>query len=189
MNQPLLIVVTGRPGSGKTTLAHALVREIRCPCLCRDEFKEGLVNTAGSDHVALGKDANGEVYETFFQAMELLLHRGITLVAEAAFQHKLWAPKLEPLQTLCRLRIVVCTVDPRTARARFIERGLADSHRERFHGDRAVQAAREGVALPVGEYDPPRLAVPTLAVDTTDGYQPDLAGIVAFTRQPGAPTR
>jgi predicted kinase len=185
MNQPLLLIVTGRPGSGKTTLAHALAREIRCPCLCRDEFKEGLVNTAGSNHVALGKDANWEVYETFFQAIELLLRRGITLVAEAAFQHKLWAPKLEPLQALCRQRIVVCAVDPRQARARFIARGLADPHRERFHGDRAVHAAREGAALPVGHYDPPRLAVPTLEVDTTNSYRPDLAGIVAFARQPG----
>jgi len=180
MNQPLLIVVTGRPGSGKTTLAHKLAQEIRCPCLCRDEFKEGLVNTAGSDHAALGKGANLEVYETFFQAIELLLRRGITLVAEAAFQHKLWAPKLEPLQVLCRLRMVVCTLDPQMGRARFVERGLADPHRQRFHGDRAVQAAREGVALPVGEYEPPHLPAPTLTVDTTDGYRPDLAGIVAF---------
>jgi predicted kinase len=189
MNQPLLLVVTGRPGTGKTTLAHALAREIRCPCLCRDEFKEGRVNTAGSDHVALGKDANWEVYETFFQAIELLLRRGITLVAEAAFQHKLWAPKLESLQTLCRLGIVVCEVAPQTARTRFIERGLADPHRERFHGDHAVQAAREGVDLPVGAYDPPHLAVPTLIVDTTDGYRPDVASIVAFARQTGEATR
>ena len=41
---PTLIVVTGRPGSGKTTLAHALAREIRCPAICRDEIKEGLAH-------------------------------------------------------------------------------------------------------------------------------------------------
>lgn len=187
MNQPLLIVVTGRPGAGKTTLAHTLAREIRCPCLCRDEFKEGRVNTEGSDHVVLGKEANWALYETFFQAIELLLRRGITLVAEAAFQHKLWAPKLEPLQALCRLRIVVCTVDPQTARARFIARGLADPNRERFHGDRAVQAAREGVALPVGGYNPPVLTVPTLTVDTTDEYRPSVPDIMAFARQSGEP--
>ena len=44
---PALIFVTGRPGAGKTSLAHKLAREIRCPALCRDEFKEGFVNTTG----------------------------------------------------------------------------------------------------------------------------------------------
>ena len=45
MNVPSLIVVTGRPGAGKTTLAHTLARLIRCPALIRDELKEGFVLT------------------------------------------------------------------------------------------------------------------------------------------------
>ena len=70
MSQPLLIVVTGRPGSGKTTLAHALAKEVHCPAFCRDEFKEGFVNTTNSSHDELGQEVNREIYETFFQAVE-----------------------------------------------------------------------------------------------------------------------
>lgn len=148
MNKPLLIVVTGRPGSGKTTLAHALAKEIHCPAFCRDEFKEGFVNTMNCNHDALGNDVNRGIYETFFQAVELMVANGISPVVEAAFQHKLWAPKLESLQALTRMPVVICTVDPPIARARFIERGLADPMRERFHGDRAVHAAKEGFNFP-----------------------------------------
>ncbi|MEX0884900.1 MAG: AAA family ATPase [Phycisphaeraceae bacterium] len=180
-HQPTLVIVTGRPGSGKTTLAHALAREVRCPALCRDELKEGLVNTAG-DHDQLGKDANWHIYETFFATIELLMDRGITLVAEAAFQHKLWAPKLEPHVGRWRMRLIVCTIDGKLARTRFIERGVADPLRERFHGDRAVRAHREGVELPIGEYDPPQLPVPTLSVDTTVEYSPPLSDILKFVR-------
>jgi len=136
-----------------------------------------------SNHDELGQDMNWQIYETFFQAMELMISQGITLVVEAAFQHKLWAPKLEPLQKISRVSIVICMVDPLTARARFIERGLADPTRERFHGDKATHAAKEGIESVVGIYDPPKLSVPTLCVDTTEGYHPNVAEIVSFAMQ------
>src|SRR4051812_48327929 len=105
--KPLLIVVAGRPGSGKTSLAHALAKAVRCPAICRDEIKEGFVNTTGKSG-APGDDNERKVYETYFETVTLLLSRGIALVAEAAFQHKLWAPKLEPLREMARIRIIVC---------------------------------------------------------------------------------
>lgn len=179
--KPMLIVVTGRPGSGKTTLAHALAREIRCPAICRDEIKEGLVNTTGD--AGSGADSIARhIYETFFETIAMLLDRRVTLVAEAAFQHKLWAPKLEPMLEKTRVRIVVCDIDPKLARSRHVARGLADPSRERFHGDPAVTAARQGVELPIEPYDPPHLDVPTLRVDTSGEYAPSLAEIARFVR-------
>src|SRR5262245_50913503 len=91
-----LVVVAGRPGSGKTTLAHALAKAIRCPAICRDEIKEGIVNSlapAATPTDAIQRHTN----DVFFKTIELLLQHGVTLIAEAAFQHKLWAPRLEPL--------------------------------------------------------------------------------------------
>jgi predicted kinase len=165
----LLVVVTGRPGSGKTTLAHALARAIRCPAICRDEIKEGFVATTG--HAGEGGDEIArQVYQVFFETIELLLRRQITLVAEAAFQHKVWAPKLEPLRDTARIRIVLCDIDPKLAQSRRHERGSADPDRKRFHPD---------VTLPA-DYDPPHLDVPTLKVDTSDGYRPNLEAIRSF---------
>jgi len=169
--RPSLVVVTGRPASGKSTLSHALARAVRCPAVCRDEIKEGYVHAAGPDEA--DPDANRHVYAAFFETVELLLRRRVTLVAEAAFQHKLWAPKLEPLRDLADIRIVVCTVDTELARSRFAERGAADPARERFH---------EGREFPSSDYDPPHLDVPTLTVDTSDGYRPAFEQIVAFAR-------
>lgn len=180
MNKPLLTVVTGRPGSGKTTLAHTLARKIGCPAICRDEIKEGFVNTMKSSHESLGKDVNQNIYTIFFEALGFLLSKRITLVAEAAFQHHLWAQPLEQLSQISQVKIIVCTVDPRLARSRFIQRGLSDPNRLRFHSDRGVRAAQNGVELPLENYDPPLLPIPTLEVDTSDRYYPNLEEIETF---------
>jgi cytidylate kinase len=106
MKKPLLIVVSGRPGSGKTTLAHTLARKIGCPAICRDEIKEGFVNTMQSSHESLGKDINQSIYSLFFEILDFLLTKQITLVAEAAFQHHLWAPPLEKLSRIAQIKIL-----------------------------------------------------------------------------------
>ena len=54
--------------------------------------------------------------------------------------------------------------------------GVDDPARARFHEERAPRGE------PTSGYAPPRLAVPTLRVDTSDGYTPDLDTIVAFAR-------
>ncbi len=183
---PSLLVVTGRPGAGKTTLAHELARALRFPAVCRDELKEGYVYTTG----IVGPDADAPsvgrtVYAAFFSTIELLLTHHVSLLAEAAFQHKLWVPKLEPLTHMARVRIIVCDVDDDHARARRIARHQSDPERARFHHDALVQAALssdETTDLPVADYEPPRMDVPTLTVDTTGGYKPDFDTIVNFAR-------
>ena len=184
--RPSLIVVTGRPGSGKTQLAHKLAEAVRCPAICRDEVKEGLVNALGEMQEP-SEDLQREAYDAFFNVVELLLRHRVSLIAEAAFQHERWVQRLEPLQQIADIRIVLCTINPQLARARHIARGLADPERERFHGDRPVLAAREGRELPIGDYDPPRLNVPTLHVDTTDRYKPAFEAIISFARSTSGP--
>ncbi len=177
--KPSLIVVTGRPGSGKTSLVHSLARAVRCPAICRDEIKEGFVHTTGLGDNLSG-DVGPKVYEAFFDTVNLLLGHRTTLIVEAAFQHKLWAPKLEPLREIAHIRVVLCSVSPELAHSRRIERSLSDPARERFHPNGAAQAVREGRDLQIGDYDPPHLDVPMLTVDTSDGYQPDFETIVSF---------
>ena len=44
---PVLVIVTGAPGSGKTTLSRELSARLRVPCLARDDIRTGLFFTAG----------------------------------------------------------------------------------------------------------------------------------------------
>ena len=46
-DKPKCVIVAGRPGSGKNTLAVKLARALWMPVVSRDEIKEGYVNTFG----------------------------------------------------------------------------------------------------------------------------------------------
>src|SRR5215213_5232879 len=80
MKKPFVIVVTGRPGSGKTTLAHTLAKHIHCPALCRDEFKEGYVHTMGGTHASLETDINRRLYDIFFETVDFVVSKGVSVV-------------------------------------------------------------------------------------------------------------
>jgi adenylylsulfate kinase-like enzyme len=45
--RPWLVLVTGEPGSGKTTLGRKLAGDLRLPFLSRDEVRGGLLASAG----------------------------------------------------------------------------------------------------------------------------------------------
>lgn len=177
-SRPNLVVVSGPPGAGKTVLAHRLAREIGCPAICRDEIKEGMVHAAGDVTAATSDELSLRTLPTFFQVLELLLSAGVTTVAEAAFQDRLWRPHLRSLVGLADLRIVHCRVPAAIAWDRIRQR-WTDSPTRRAHAD-ARPDERRSHAGHHDSFDRVRLDVPELEVDTSDGYRPGLDEIVAF---------
>lgn len=164
-----LLVVSGPPGSGKSTLAHVLSARLAWPLISRDEIREGVVHAGTPDPDML------HTYRVFSDTVTALATAGVTTIAEAAFQDQLWRPILAPLLDRVPVRVVRCRVAPATALNRLAARPAIgrDAHR--------------GSPVPVGAWIPISLDVPTLVVDTTDGYDPAEPEIAAFATRGHTP--
>jgi len=172
MRLPCLILVTGRPGSGKSTLAEQLGRHLRLPVISRDALKEGYVRTCNKPHDELPATTNLKVTELFFRTIQDLTAAGVSLIAEAAFQHLVWASNLKPLQDLARIVILICRVDADTAAARMLHRSQEDPLRDYFHG--SLQEAQTDQ-----DYEEPCLDIPTIVVDTAGSTSPSAEALAA----------
>lgn len=167
------MVVTGPSGFGKTTLAHSLAKAIPCVAVSRDEIKEGMVHATPGYEASPGDALTQKSSELFFEIVELLLGRGVTVVAEAAFQHDRWVSLLKLVEDHARVVIVQCHTDAALALDRMVKRGVREAHGD-AHFLETVRLADITLFSRLSE------TAPSIDVDTTDGYAPPLAEVVAF---------
>ncbi|MEY2472703.1 MAG: hypothetical protein QOK28_2032 [Actinomycetota bacterium] len=130
-----------------------------------------MVHTIGEFAPAPGDELTRRTFPVFFAVLRLLLEAGVTVIAEAAFQDHLWRPNLEPLAELARIRVIQCHTDGRELVARRAARGKRTAH-------------ADGAVLDTDQHEQKfgrlSMPLPSLDVDTTSGYAPDLDEIVAF---------
>ncbi|MFF8917433.1 AAA family ATPase [Streptomyces sp. NPDC015032] len=181
MSTPTLVIVHGSSGTGKTTLAHELNHALGCPAIIRDEIKQGMVLSHPGYRSGGDDPLNYPTLDAFFGVLKVLLKAGVTVVAEAAFQDRLWRPNLEPLTGLAHLRVIRCTTAADVARDRIAQRAKENVHRA-AHGDQELLEAIATGKHSLDSFVPISLDVPTLTVDTSDGYRPGLKAIVDFIR-------
>jgi predicted kinase len=82
---PVLVVVTGMPSSGKTTVAEGLARRLRLPLIAKDEIKEALYDSLGAGDASSSAVLGGAAYALIFVLAQKMLGSGVSVIVEANF--------------------------------------------------------------------------------------------------------
>jgi predicted kinase len=110
-NKPPLVIVTGPPASGKTTLGRTLAMRLRMPFLYKDGIKETLFDTLGWNDREWSRTLGVTTYALLFHLLEMELAAGRSLVVESNFDAERAGPSFLALRERYGFRQVqVCCV-------------------------------------------------------------------------------
>ncbi len=168
MPVPLLVLISGPPGAGKTTLGARIAQELGVPFLNKDGIKETLFDTLGVKDREWSRQLGIASTALLFHMMERQLAAGQSLVAESAFQAQFDVPWLQRLQEAYRFQTldVYCTAEMNALLERFVRRAESPE-RHPGHGEQS-QPDELRAKLTRGVYAPLSADGKALIVDTTD---------------------
>lgn len=180
MREPLVIIVSGPPASGKSTLAQEFARELKLPMLYKDGIKETLFDTLGWGNREWSKKLGVATYHLLYYFLEAQLAAGQSLIVESNFGVAATAEfrclqekyPFRPFQVLCRAEGSVL-VERYAARA---------GQRHPGHVDLVALDEIKPVLLK-GYLEPLEIGGEMVEVDTTDFSKIDTAGLVARLKE------
>jgi predicted kinase len=164
--EPLLVLVTGMPAAGKTTLARELSAELGLPVVTKDDLKEELYETLGVGDPEWSQRLGKASYALISTFCRELLAAGQSVIAEANFFVGVDEARFAELP---RHRVVQvhCSAPFEVLLARF--KGRADRHPGHLDRDRAAELRQR---FEEGTHEPLALPGELIEVETTQPVDP-----------------
>lgn len=164
---PTLVIISGPPGGGKSTLARPLANALRMPLLEKDLVKERIADSLGEHAAGISSNIGLAAVKQIVAMGDELLRSGNSVVLESFFHKGVSEQDLAPLMQRSRTVLIHVQADDALLISRF-ERRMSDPQRHPIHndGNRLGDLRRylaEGVA------DILDLDCPQIIIDTTYG--------------------
>lgn len=182
---PALIIVSGPPASGKTTIGRQLARELGLPFFAKDAFKELLADDLQVAGLTWSKALGSASFEILFLIAEAQLEAGKPVVIEGNFSGVQASERLRSILRQTRAHVVQVNVaaEGELLLQRYEERD-DEGERHPIHLDRPrsqADAFRSGLLR--GELPPLDIDGDVIRVDTSDFEQVDVSSIAVGVRR------
>lgn len=114
MKPTTIILITGHPATGKTTLAHSLAQELGLPLLYRDGLKETLADNLGWSTEEWSLKLGAATWELLYHLVESLLRANVSHIVESNFPPSRATPRWQQLMAQYPLQMIQvrCEADP-----------------------------------------------------------------------------
>ncbi len=180
---PTLILVSGAPATGKTTIAAAISRELGIACIHKDVIKESLLDSLGTRDREWSKQVGAASIRLMFKLIEDQLAVGSSVLAESNFRPEYDRPRLERFEARYSPAVVEvhCSAAPEVVVSRYRRRGEAgERHPGHLHDEVVIEELANG--LNTGMWVPISADEHVIPVDTTDFEAVDVVAIAAAVR-------
>jgi len=108
VRQAPLILVTGLPGTGKSTLARVLAKRYRLPLICKDSIKEPLMDVFSTEDRAQSRRLSNASFTVMFSLARDCLAAGAGLILEGNFRPGEHEAELMAIAASVRIAQVIC---------------------------------------------------------------------------------
>ncbi|MGE5224964.1 MAG: AAA family ATPase [Omnitrophica WOR_2 bacterium] len=168
MTQPILIILSGPPCSGKTTIGSHISQTFSLPFIKKDGIKEILFDSLGWKDRAWSKQLSRASYSLLFHLIEVEFRAGKSLLVEGNFDPGRDANKLIELQKEYHFISleVLCQCDGGILYERF-KRRWESGERHPGHVDNTTYEELKDILLK-GSIPPLGLSGEVIKMDTTD---------------------
>lgn len=92
-----LIVITGAPATGKTTLGRKISPELNIPYLCRDEIKEIMFDSLGWSTREWSRELGLTSFDLLYFFIEKIMQTNSSFIIETAFNAEYSNPQINSL--------------------------------------------------------------------------------------------
>lgn len=119
-----LLVVTGRPAAGKSTLAKWLGKQLSIPVYSKDDIKEILFDQLGWRDREWSKLLGRASVELLYYLAQTQLEHGKSVILDNAFHPELASAKLQTIQKQYQANVlqIICNADADALFERFKQR-------------------------------------------------------------------